>query len=216
MSKSNMKDEQVSEPKISLKDQIIDAASQLLIEEGYDRLSLRYVAQKAGCSQMAMYRHFANKDALIQYLCVELYTRFTEKMHRRMESSADPREKIHFFISELIGFAIAYPDHYSLIFLLRQSDKILTEERDRLGKEFLQGIRSIIQRLLPVEASREMVDLRLRQIVTCLHGTAALLIAHPRAYGLNREKAIRDTENVVASLVQGNMSVGKPAHRRAS
>src|SRR4051812_25215852 len=101
----------------SLKKQIIDAASRLLIEEGYDQLSLRHVAQAAGCSQMAMYRHFANKDALVQHLCVELYTRFTEKMYRRIGAVDDPWEQIRIFIAELVKFATSYPDHYSLLFL---------------------------------------------------------------------------------------------------
>lgn len=185
-----------------LKEQIIDAASRLLIEEGYDNLSLRHIAQQVGCSQMAMYRHFVNKDALIQHLCVELYTRFTDRIIRRLGATTDPLKQIHIFISELIGFAVGYPDHYSLIFLVRQKDKVLTEQRDELGREFLQLIRRNVADLLPEGTEKAVVDSRLRQIVTALHGAAALLIAHPRAYGLNKEKAIRDMEALVADLLK--------------
>jgi len=185
-----------------LRDQIIDASSRLLIEEGYDNLSLRHVAKEVGCSQMAMYRHFANKDALIQYLCVELYTRFTERMIRRPNGTDDPLEQIHIFISELIGFAVEYPDHYSLIFLVRQKDKELTLQRDKLGREFLQIIRRNVAHLLPDATADDVVDKRFRQVVTSLHGTAALLISHPKAYGLSRDKAVRETEELVADLLK--------------
>ena len=193
---------EIGEKPRGLKDQIIDAASRVLIEEGYDNLSLRHIAQEVGCSQMAMYRHFANKDALIQHLCVELYARFTDRMIRRLTGAADPLRQIHIFISELIGFAVAYPDHYSLIFLVRQKDKRLMEQRDELGHEFLQLIRRNVADLLPHDTEKAIVDRRLRQIVTALHGAAALLIAHPRAYGLSRERAIRDTEALVADLLK--------------
>lgn len=186
-----------------LREQIIDAASRVLIEEGYDNLSLRHIAHQVGCSQMAMYRHFANKDALIQYLCVELYTRFTERIIRRLAETADPLRQIHIFISELIGFAVGYPDHYSLIFLVRQKDKELKEQRDDLGREFLQLIRRNVAELLPENTEKAVVDSKLRQIVTALHGAAALLIAHPRAYGLSQEKAIHDTEMLVADILKG-------------
>lgn len=185
----------------SLKEQIIDAASRVLIEEGYDNLSLRHLAKVVGCSQMAMYRHFANKDALIQYLCVGLYTRFTERMYRRMGATDDPREQIRIFITELVRFAASYPDHYSLIFLVRYKDRALTVERDRLGREFLHGVRQIVQNVLPSDTPKELVDVRLRQVMTCLHGVAALLIARPRAYGLTKQKAIKDTEDVIAHLL---------------
>lgn len=194
--------EKISPPKqATLRERIIGAASRVLIEEGYDNLSLRHVANVVGCSQMAMYRHFASKDALIQYLCVELYTRFTDKMYRRMGSSQNPHDQIRIFISSLINFAVSYPDHYTLIFLVRQKDRSLTGERDRLGREFLQGFRSIVQNVMPPNTAKEVVDVRLRQILTCLHGTAALLISHPRAYGLSRERAIRDTEETIAQLL---------------
>ncbi len=188
----------------SLREQIIDASSRLLIEEGYDNLSLRHVAKMVGCSQMAMYRHFANKDALVQYLCVELYTQFTERMFRRIGAAEEPKEQICIFVSELIRFAVAYPDHYSLIFLVRQKDPALTEERDRLGRQFLQSIRGIVQNVLPSNTQRDVVDTRLRQIMTNVHGMAALLISHPRAYGLTRERSIRDTEDAVMRLLQEN------------
>jgi AcrR family transcriptional regulator len=198
-----MTKEKILPPKpASLKEQIIDAASRVLIEEGYDNLSLRHVAKEVGCSQMAMYRHFANKDALIQYLCVGLYARFTDRMYRRMGAVDDPRDQIRIFISSLISFAVSYPDHYSLIFLVRQKNRSLTEERDRLGREFLYGVRRIVQNVLPQNTTKEVVDSRLRQILTCLHGTAALLISHPRAYGLNRDKAIRDTEEAIEHLLR--------------
>lgn len=188
----------------NLRKHIIEAASRVLIEEGYEHLSLRHVAQKAGCSQMAMYRHFANKDALIHYLCLELYTRFTERINRKLNAAGNAGEKVHFFIAEMIGFATAYPDHYSLIFLQRQSDRLLNEERDRLGKEFLQGIREVVQELLSLETPKETVDMRLRQIVMTLHGAAALLLAHPKAYGLSRNKAIQDTEELVGCILRAD------------
>jgi hypothetical protein len=79
---------------------------------------------------------------------------------------------------------------------------MLAEERNRLGHEFLQIIRRNVAHLLPEDTAKELVDSRLRQIVTSLHGTAALLISHPRAYGLSREKSIRDTEDLVSYLLK--------------
>jgi AcrR family transcriptional regulator len=113
---------------VGLRKRIIDAASKVFLEEGYRSLSMRRVAQEAGCSQMAMYRHFANKEALTQHICTQIYTRFATKMNREIEAVADPRERLRRFIAELIRFATSYPDHYSLIF--RSECSVFKHQRD--------------------------------------------------------------------------------------
>jgi AcrR family transcriptional regulator len=184
-----------------LRSPIIEAARKVLIKEGYDRLSMRRVAQEAGCSTMALYRHFANKEALTQFLCAELYKGFAERMHRQMATVNDPWEQICIFIEALIHFATSYPDHYSIIFLVRHPDEIVLAEREELGEEFLSGIQKIVRAILQPETPSAVTSTRVRQILCCLHGTAALLIAHPKAYGLRKQQAIVDCRETVAHLL---------------
>ena len=186
---------------VALRDRIVDAASKLLLEEGYACLSMRRVAQEAGCSQMAMYRHFANKEALTQHICGQLYASFTLKMHRWIESIVDPWEQLRRFIAALIQFATSYPDHYSLIFLVRHVDPEVLADRERLGKEFIRGMHRIVRSAMGESTPDAIVHMKLRHMLSCLHGTAALLIAHPKAYGLTKRKAIDDAEATFRSLL---------------
>ncbi len=190
-----------SKESIGLRERLVEAASRVFMEEGYENLSMRRVAQEAGCSQMAMYRHFANKAALIQHICVELYTRFTEKMSREMQAADTPWEELRVFIAAVIRFAYTYPEHYSLIFLVRHANPDVLAEREKLGSEFLGGIRDRVREILPKDIEAAEIDIRLRQMLTCLHGAAALLIAHPKVYGLTRQNAIRETEETFRKLL---------------
>jgi AcrR family transcriptional regulator len=184
----------------ALRERIIEAASKVLTNDGYESLSMRRVAQEANCSQMAMYRHFENKEALTQHICTQLYTRFAAKMNRELDSVSDPWERLKRFVAALIRFATNYPDHYSLIFLVRHSDQRVIADRERLGQEFVARIRPIVQVLLPSETPDAVVDMRVRQMLNCLHGSAALLLAHHKAYGLTRQRAIEDTEATLHHL----------------
>lgn len=185
-----------------LRERIIEAASKVFVEEGYQSLSMRRVAQEVGCSQMAMYRHFANKEALTQHICSELYTRFAAKMNREIDAVTDPWERCCRLVAALIRFALHYPDHYSLIFLVRHSDPDVVLERERLGQEFLAELQVIVRALLPPGAPDAVVGTRLRQMMCCLHGTAALLIAHPRVYGLTKQRAIAEVEEMLGQLFE--------------
>ncbi|MGO4211749.1 hypothetical protein AB4043_13105 [Terriglobus sp. YAF25] len=74
--------------------------------------------------------------------------------------------------------------------------------RPALYEEFLQTIHELIRKVLPQDTTVATSNMRMRQVLTCLHGTAALLIAHPRAYGLTKVKAIKDAEDTIMRLLR--------------
>jgi AcrR family transcriptional regulator len=45
-----------------------DAALQLIVEQGVHGTGIREIASRAGCSEAALYRHWENKDAMVQSL----------------------------------------------------------------------------------------------------------------------------------------------------
>lgn len=178
----------------SLKTRIVEAAGRLFAEEGYEALSMRRVAQEVGCSQMAMYRHFANKEALIQHICTELYTRFAKQMATEMDAEDDPWDKLRRFIRALLQFAEKFPDHYSLIFLVRHSDPEVLAMREQLGQQFLAHVGKVVRMAMPPGSTLHRANQVLRRMMECIHGTTALLLAHPHAYGITRQKAAEDVE----------------------
>jgi AcrR family transcriptional regulator len=54
-----------------LRNDLITAAEQLLVQKGVAALSLREVAKAAGVSHAAPYRHFQDKTALVEALAIE-------------------------------------------------------------------------------------------------------------------------------------------------
>ncbi|HEX2918576.1 MAG TPA: TetR/AcrR family transcriptional regulator [Edaphobacter sp.] len=185
----------------SLKEQIVRAASRLFAAEGDHGLSMRRVAQEVGCSQMAMYRHFANKEALVQHICGDLYTQFALRIHGEIAGEQDPRRKLRRFIRAVLQFAEQYPEHYSLIFLVRHSDPHVVATREELGQKFLEGIAEMVRDVLPAGSTTMRVNTTLRRMMEVLHGTAALWIAHPAAYGLTRQRAVDDVGAIWTSLL---------------
>jgi AcrR family transcriptional regulator len=189
----------------SLKDRIVQAASRLFTTEGYDALSMRRVAQEVGCSQMAMYRHFANKEALVQHICAELYMQFAARINEEIRTEADARKKLKRFVRAVLQFAEQYPDHYALIFLVRHSDPQVVATREQLGQQFLAGVAQIVRDALPPATSTQQVESTVRRMMEVLHGTAALWIAHPGAYGLTRQRT-KDDEEAMWTLLLGSPS----------
>jgi AcrR family transcriptional regulator len=65
-------DEETPEAK-STRERILDVALDLFIEKGYDKTSLREIAEPLGFSKAALYYHFASKEDILMALHMRLH-----------------------------------------------------------------------------------------------------------------------------------------------
>lgn len=63
---------QTEEEREAMRERILDAAHELLLEHGYDALTTRVIAERLGVSHMVLYTYFENHDALVQALRARL------------------------------------------------------------------------------------------------------------------------------------------------
>ncbi|EYT78349.1 TetR family transcriptional regulator [Streptomyces sp. NPDC003703] len=68
---------------------ILDACAELLDEVGYDALSTRAVALRAGVPIGSVYRFFGNKRAMADALAHRNLERYSERVQERLEGLAD-------------------------------------------------------------------------------------------------------------------------------
>ncbi|MDR3735127.1 MAG: TetR/AcrR family transcriptional regulator [Acidobacteriaceae bacterium] len=177
-----------------LRNRLLDAASRLFGEAGYEDVSIRSIAQAAGCSQMAMYRHFPDKEALIRHLCTELYRKFTTALHDRFDYLPDPGARLRQALRHFVLLSLKNPHHYRLTFLAPTIDTQSMEMRNSAASPAISYFRQNLKLALPAGSSDELVEERLHQILACLHGMTIMLITHPRSYRLSKEAALRQLE----------------------
>lgn len=182
-----------------LRRKVLEAAGRLLDEGGYENVSIRRIADEVGCSQMAMYRHFPDKDALLQQLCVNLYQQFTLQLDK--ERLEDPRERLRQAMRRFIKLSVKNPHHYRLAFLTQARSAQGRELRIKVANPALDYFRKNMQLTLPPGTPLSVVEERLHQILACLHGMSVLLITHPHVYGITKESALRELECVFDMLL---------------
>ena len=79
---------------VSLHDRILEAAGQLMADEGVDALRLERVARLAGCSRSSLYRYFDSKDALIIAVLRQRVAQMASRIRILLEGAKTPAEKI--------------------------------------------------------------------------------------------------------------------------
>ena len=60
---------------------IVQAAKELIHENGFNRLSLRAIAARIGFAPASLYEYFTGKDDIIDTLCEEIDRAYAEKMN---------------------------------------------------------------------------------------------------------------------------------------
>ena len=200
-------DELIRQPKFKagaeLKARVVEAASKLFAEEGYQNVSIRRIAKAAGCSQMAMYRHFPDKASLITHLCVEHYSNQTIRAKEKLSHLQSPEERLVEAARQTIELAYKNPNHYRLAFVTPLPDANSAKIRAEIAKPAIEFFRKDFLQLLPSALTPVEVDEKLWQSFACLHGLILMLITYPKVYGITKNAAVQAFAKSLKQIVRG-------------
>ena len=87
----------VSEPPRRL----LDAVTALLVEEGFEGVSVRKVASRAGVSIGAVQHHFPTRDAMLNAVMVEASAEFRRRLTARVPADASAEQALRAVAHEL-------------------------------------------------------------------------------------------------------------------
>src|SRR5262249_28540717 len=104
----------------AVRQDIIDAARDLFIEEGYDKTSMRRVAEKIEDSPTTIYLYFSDKKELLQCVCDSSFAKLVQALEEISKDTRDPLKNLRAGLKAYIDFGLKNPNDYSLIFTARE------------------------------------------------------------------------------------------------
>lgn len=127
-----------------LREQLIEAVSELVERDGPEGWSIAEACRRAGVSTAAPYRHFNDRDDLLR----QTVTKAMGRLKVRMQAAADGQpagspQRIVDLGHAYIGFARDEPGLFRIMFSLTEGH----EDNDELA-ETSQGCKQIVQRLV--------------------------------------------------------------------
>jgi AcrR family transcriptional regulator len=102
--------------RLETRDKILDAARELFVNEGYEGVSMRKVAQKIEYSPTAIYVHFQDKEQLFLELCHSDFRRLAESFGQ-LAVISDPVERLRRIGHAYMQFGLENPNHYRMMFM---------------------------------------------------------------------------------------------------
>jgi AcrR family transcriptional regulator len=162
-----------------LREQIIDAATELIIASGDVKApSTRDVTRALGITAPSLYRHFAGKDELLDAVCAKYYRQLGEVMQGATRDLPTALERLHALGMAYVRFAVATPLMY----------RVATGAPPRRGSDFDETLISSAFVHLR-DTVQELMDQKFfppgdpvapaLQLWAAAHGVASLLVAKP-------------------------------------
>lgn len=128
----------------------IDAAVEILNEEGLDAITIRAVSDRAGYNSATLYNYFTNLDHLKFFAAISVLDKYVENLNNVTDDDDTSREK---YIKIWLAFAensFEYPEHYYIIFF-SEMKKDMEEYLNEYYDLFIGGdtkVEDTIQRML--------------------------------------------------------------------
>ena len=95
---------------------LLEAALQTIHREGVEAVTLRGVGQQLGVSRTALYRHFADKSALLRAVAREGFRMLRLALVDAWDSAGRGRPGFEAMGGAYVRFAIDNPSHYRVMF----------------------------------------------------------------------------------------------------
>ncbi|TLV02933.1 TetR/AcrR family transcriptional regulator [Dyadobacter luticola] len=120
--------------KQDMRNLIIESATQLFLKHGYDKTSIRNIADDIEYSPATIYLYFKDKDEIF-YVIHENAFVILDGLLRKNQSIENPIERLHAIGKTYMQFAFDNPDYYDLMFIMRAPlSQIKSEEQWKSGE----------------------------------------------------------------------------------
>lgn len=103
--------------KQALRSEILDAARELFVAEGYENVSMRKIAERIEYSPTTIYLYFKDKSELLQEICETSFAKLADEIRKSQESGGTPLEILRRGMMAYVDFGLNNPHHYDVVFI---------------------------------------------------------------------------------------------------
>ncbi|MDM5293423.1 TetR/AcrR family transcriptional regulator [Peribacillus simplex] len=106
------------------REMVLTEARNLFATLGYSNVSMRQLAKSLDCSHGAIYYHFKNKAEIYYSLVKTDFSVLNHLIDDIIMSENAPSQKIEKILLCFIEFGLTQQNHYSIMFLSKEKDKL--------------------------------------------------------------------------------------------
>jgi AcrR family transcriptional regulator len=154
---------------------ILDATEELLVADGYERFSMRRLAERCGYTAPTIYHYFRDKQGLLDAV-LDARLRLVLERLRGVPSDLDPAEAVRRVLGEFARFGLENPTHHRLLSMHRPEGAPMPPAAEEIGDLF-EALLGELDRRGRLRGGD--VEQAIQFIWMVLHGIVSLRSARP-------------------------------------
>jgi AcrR family transcriptional regulator len=162
---------------------ILDSARELFINDGYEKFSMRKLAEKIDYSPTTIYLYFKSKEDLLFAICEEFFGHFFAQLNHIRSVPQDPVESLRRAFLNLIEFGLKNPHQYAVIFLTKHSVYGTREEfieKESMARNTYFIFKEMVQDCIKAGRLRELdEDIISSALAAVSHGLVIMNLYRP-------------------------------------
>jgi len=190
-------------PRSARRAQLLEAAQQVFVAQGYHAAAMDDIAERAGVSKPVLYQHFPGKLELYVALLDRHVDALIEQVRAALTSTPDNRERVHRCITAYFDFVASEGGAYRLVFEsdLRNEPAV----RERIERALEQCVDAMAD---TIAADMGIAPAEARLLSVAVAGQAEMSARWwlSASETVTRERAVE----LLAGLVWRGLSRGKP------
>ncbi|MBV8251679.1 MAG: TetR/AcrR family transcriptional regulator [Chitinophaga sp.] len=195
--------ERIAREKAQVRKDILDAALEIIIEEGCLALSMRKIADRIEYAVASIYEYFANKDTILAELTGQGYTLLSEGLRKAAARQKTPYAKLEAMWLAYWQFAFKHGELYKLMYGIQTScpkpeAAILNAT---LPQQLFQEAIAVV--LHAKDPEHKTVRDTYFSLWAMVHGLAAINITNDQ---LSKEMNLRILKNAIGAIVRNQVS----------
>jgi AcrR family transcriptional regulator len=154
---------------------ILDATEELLVADGYERFSMRRLAERCGYTAPTIYHYFRDKQGLLDAV-LDARLRLVVERLRDVPTDLDPAEAVRRMLGEFARFGLEHPAHHRLLSMHRPDGAPMPPAAEEIGDLF-ESLFGELDRRGRLRGSD--VEQAIQFVWMLLHGIVSLRSARP-------------------------------------
>jgi AcrR family transcriptional regulator len=113
--------------RVEMRERIIDVAIEMFVQEGYEKTSIRNIAEKIEYSPATIYLYYKDKDELLYDVQAQAFEKL-DKYFREHVVAEDPLQRLEQVMKAYVRFGKNNPELYDLMFIIRAPMNVVDDK----------------------------------------------------------------------------------------
>lgn len=184
------------------KKNILIIASEILQNQGYDKLSMRKIAKELGFTATSLYFHYENKDEIVFELIKKSRLKLSVFSKDRLKGVKDPLDRILIGFDAFIEYGLNNPAEYRIMFLESFPNQVSNMIKATVSDQIKPGIPEVAMDIIRINPTLKDSALDIANALWMLvHGYISASIISRDDLVFNRESIRKMIMKVIEQII---------------